>query len=225
MPEYTAPLTGEPMSLKDRIFELLQGTYGLDADAIADRLAVSATEVRRAVGAMLGEGRLWETAEGSYRCVLPPPPWLDLLRESLDCEGWPGLAYFYVPEDFHLELYPAPFVREGEEARGICFMGDWHVDVEALLRLFDGHPAVAFGADSEGLSLSVEGTIQGVYAWVEIRDQPPDDLPPDLVMTRDGGFRELTEEEQEAYAARWLNEGGEDDEPPRLGGLWTRSDN
>jgi hypothetical protein len=210
------------MNLKERIFDLLQGTYGLDADTIADRLAVPAAEVREAVGEMLAEDRLWETAEGKYRCVLPPPPWLDSLMESLYCEGWPGLAYFYVPEDLHLELYPVPFVREGEESRGICFMDDWHVDVDALLQLFDGRPSVNFGAGSGGTSLSVEGTIQGVDAWIEIRDRPPDDIPPDLLMTRDGGFRELTEEEQEEYAAR---DDEEDDEPPRLRGLWAPSDN
>jgi hypothetical protein len=213
------------MNLEERIFDLLQGTYGLDADAIADRLTVPAAEVRKAVGEMLAGGRLWETSEGRYRCVLPPPAWLASLKESLYCEGWPGLAYFYVPEDFHLELYPAPFVREGDEAGGICFMGDWHVDVDALLALFDGHPAVVFGAGNDGTSLSIEGTIQGEDAWVEIRDRPPDDLPPDLLMTRDGGFRELTEEEQEEYATGRPDEDGEDDEPPRLRGLWTPSDN
>jgi hypothetical protein len=212
------------MNLKDSIFDLLQGTYGLAADAIADQLVVPAAEVRKAVSEMLVEGRLWQTSEGRYRCVLPDPPWLEPLRESLDCEGWPGLAYAYVPEDFHLELYPAPFVRQDDEARGVCFMGDWHVDVDALLELFDGRPSVTFGAGSEGTNLSVEGTINGVDAWVEIRDRPPDDMPPDLLMTRDGGFRELTEEEQEEYAARRLVGGG-DDEPPRLRGLWTPSDN
>jgi hypothetical protein len=213
------------MGLEDQIFDLLQGTYGLDADAIANRLAVPAAQIREVVAEMLAGGRLWETAAGQYRCVLPPPPWLESLKESLDCEGWPGLAYFYVPEDFHLELYPAPFVREGEEARGVCFMGDWHVDVDALLRLFDERPSVTFGAGNDGTSLSVEGTINGVDAWVEIRDRPPDDIPPDLLMTREGGFRELTEEEQEAYAARPFVDDGEDDAPPRLHGLWTPSDN
>jgi hypothetical protein len=212
------------MNLQDRIFDLLQGTYGLDADAIADQLAVPAAKVRKAVDEMLLAGRLWETSEGRYRCVLPPPPWLDSVKESLDCEGWPGLAYFYVPEDFHLELYPAPFIRE-EEAGGICFMIDWHVDLDALLGLFDGRPAVVFGSTADGTSMSVEGTINGVDAWVEIRDRPPEDIPPDLLMTADGGFRELTEEEQEEYAARHLEEDREDDEPPRLRGLWTPSDN
>jgi hypothetical protein len=214
------------MSLKERIFDLLQGTYGLDAEAIADRLGVSATEIRAAAGEMLAEGRLWETSEGKYRCVLPPPPWLDKVRESLDCEGWPGLAYFYVSEDFNLELYPAPFVREGDGGRGICFMGDWHMDIASLLGLFDGCPSVNFGAGSEGTSLSIEGTIDGVDAWIEIRDRPPADIPPDLLMTSDGGFHELTEEEQEEYAARSRDDKDEDgDEPPRLRGLWTPSDN
>jgi hypothetical protein len=213
------------MKLKERIFSLLQGTYGLDANAIADQLVVPAAEVRKAVGEMLAEGRLWEPSEGRYRCVLPPPPWLDSVRESLDCEGWPGLAYIFIPEDFHLELYPAPFVREDDEAGDICFMADWHVDVGALFELFDERPSVTFGAGADGTSLSVEGTINGVDAWVEIRDRPLDDLPPDLLMTRDGGFRELTEEEQEEYTARRLDEVGEDDEPPRLRGLWTPSDN
>jgi hypothetical protein len=214
------------MSLKERIFDLLQGTYGLDAETIADRLAAPAAEVREAVGEMLAEGRLWETSEGKYRCVLPPPPWLDTVRESLDCEGWPGLAYFYVPEDFNLELYPAPFVREGDGERGICFMGEWHMDIASLLGLFDGCPSVNFGAGSEGTSLSIEGTIDGVDAWIEIRDRPPADIPPDLLMTSDGGFRELTEEEQEEYAARSRDDRDEDgDEPPRLRGLWTPSEN
>src|SRR5215471_17958471 len=217
----TAAPTGEAVNIKDRIFDLLQGTYGLDADAIVDRLVVPPDEVRKAAGEMLAEGRLWETSEGRYRCVLPPPPWLDFVRELLDCEGWPGLAYFYVPEDGHLELYPAPFIREGDKAGGICFMGHWHLDLEALLGLFDGQPAVAFGATDDGTSLSVEGTIKGVNAWVEIRDRPPDDIPPDLLMTTDGGFRELTEGEQDEYAARHLEDDGEDDEPPRLHGLWT----
>jgi hypothetical protein len=212
------------VNLKDRIFDLLQGTYGLDAEAIAGRLAAPAVEVRKAVSEMLAEGRLWETSEGRYRCVLPPPPWLDSVKESLDCDGWPGLAYFYVPEDFHLELYPAPFIREGHEAAGICFMVHWQVDLDALLGQFDGRPAVAFGSTDDGTSLSVEGTINGVDAWVEIRDRPPDDIPPDLLMTTDGAFRELTEEEQEEYAARHLEEDGED-EPPRLHGLWTPSNN
>jgi hypothetical protein len=213
------------MSLKDRIFDLLEGTYGLDADTLADRLVVPAAEVRMAVDEMLAEGRLWETTEGRYRCVLPPPPWLDSVRESLDCEGWPGLAYFYGPEDLHLELYPAPFVREGVEAGGICFMSDWHVDVDALLGLFDGRPSITFGAGGDGTSLSIEGTINGADAWVEIWDRPIGDIPPDLLMTRDGGFRELTEEEQEEYAARRPEDDREDEEPPGLRGLWTPSDN
>jgi hypothetical protein len=213
------------MSLKEQIFDLLQGTYGLEADVIADRLVVPAAEVRAALGEMLAEGRLWETAEGKYRCVLPPPPWLDSVKEALDCEGWPGLAYVYVPEDHNLEMYPTPFIREGDEAGGISFMGDWHVDVDALLGLFDGQPSVTFGAGNDGTSLSVEGTINGVDAWVEIRDRPPDDTPPDLLMTSDGGFRELTEEEQEEYSARHFDGDGEDDERPRLRGLWTPSDN
>ena len=194
------------MTFKERIFDLLQGTYGLDAETIAGRLAVSAAKVREAVAEMLAEGRLWETSEGRYRCVLPPPPWLDAVKESLGCEGWPGLAYVYVPEDFDLELYPAPFIREGDETGGICFMGHWHVT-------------------DDGTSVSVEGTINGVTAWVEVRDRPPDGIPPDLLMTRDGGFRELTEEEQEEYAAGHLDEDGDDDERPRLRGLWTPSDN
>jgi hypothetical protein len=214
------------MSLKDQIFDLLQGTYGLDADAIAGRLTVPTAEIRKVVAEMLAEERLWETPEGRYRCVLPAAPWLEPLRGALECEGWPGLAYFYVPEDFHLELYPAPFVREGEEACGICFMGDWHMDLEAILQLFDGRPSVTFGAGNDGTRLSVEGTINGVNAWVEIRDRPPEDIPPDLLMTREGGFRELTEEEQEEYAARHFDgEDEQDDEPLRLRGLWTPSDN
>lgn len=104
-------------------------------------------------------------------------------------------------------------------------MADWHVDVDALLALFDGRPSVTFGAGDEGTSLSLEGTIKGVDAWLEIRDRPPEGIPPDLLMTGDGGFRELTEEEQEEYAARLSDEEAEGDEPPRLRGLWTPSDN
>jgi hypothetical protein len=215
------------MSLKDRIFDLLQGTYGLTIDAIADQLAVPASAIRKAVGEMLTEEKLWETSEGRYRCVLPPPPWLDAVKEALDCEGWPGLAYFYVPEDFHLELYPAPFVREDDPAHGICFMLDWYANLDTLLELFDEHPAVMFGSGSDGTRLSIEGTIEGVDAWVEIRDRPPDDIPPDLLMTREGGFRALTEEEQGEYAARGheADEEEEEEEPPHLRGLWTPSDN
>jgi hypothetical protein len=95
-----------------------------------------------------------------------------------------------------------------------------------LLRLFDERPSVTFGAGSDGTSLSLEGTIERMDTWIEIRDRPPDDIPPDLLMTSVGGFRELTEEEQEEYAARHSDgDDGRDDEPPRLPGLWTPSDN
>lgn len=214
------------MDIKNAIFDLLQGTYGLPAEAVAERLAAPAAEVRVALEQMLAEGRLWQTDEGKYRCVLPPPPWMEAVKEAMYCEGWPGLAYFYVAEDCHLELYPAPFVREGGEAAGVCFMGDWHAELGPLLDLFDGEPAVTFGAAGDGTSLSLEGTINGADAWIELRDRPPEDLPPDLLMTRDGGFRELTEEEQEAFAALQRDDArDEDDGPPRLRGLWTPSEN
>jgi hypothetical protein len=215
------------MILSDAIFDLLQGTYGLDADTIATRLAASAAAVRTALDQMLVEGRLWETAEGKYRCVLPPAPWLEAVKEALVCEGWPGLAYLYIPEDLCLELYPVPFVQEGVEPREICFMSHWHVDLEELLALFDEHPAVAFGATSQdGTSFSVEGTIGGVDAWIQILDRPPEGLAPELLMTSDGSFRELSEEEQEEYEQRsHESDDGEDDEPPRLRGLWRPSDN
>src|SRR5947199_38460 len=88
-----------------------------------------------------------------------------------------------------------------------------------------------YGLDAETIAdrlavSSIEGTIDGVDAWIEIRDRPPADIPPDLLMTSDGGFRELTEEEQEEYAARSCDDKDEDDdEPPRLRGLWVPSDN
>jgi hypothetical protein len=213
------------MNLKDQIFDLVSGTYGLDVQAIAAQLVVPETKVRKAVREMLAEGRLWQPDEGRYRCVLPPPPWLGAVQNALDCEGWPGLAFFYVPEDAHLELYPAPFIREGDEDGGLCFMSDWLLDLGELLGLFDPQPVVMFGSNSDGTSVSIEGTINGVDAWVEILARPPKDIPPDLLMTRDGGFRELTEEEQEAYAARHADDDGEEDEPPHLRGLWTPSDN
>jgi hypothetical protein len=215
------------MNLKDRIFELLQDTYGLDMEALSGRLDVPKDEVRRAVSELLAEGRLWETSAGSYRCVLPPPPWLEVVQEALYCEGWPGLSYLTVPEDSCLELYPTPFIREGDEGGGICFMLDWHVELDPLLELFDEQPSVTFGSSGDGTKFSIEGTINGADAWIEIQDRPPDNIPPHLLMTGDGGFRELTEQEQDAYAATYCNrdDDGEEEEPPGIRGLWTPSDN
>jgi hypothetical protein len=215
------------MSINDAIFDLLKGTYGLSPDVIADRLAVSPAKVRKAVAEMEAEGRLWATSEGTYRCVLPPPPWLDAVRDSLDCEGWPGLSYRYIPEDSCLELYPTPFIREGNEDGGICFMIHWHVEVAGFLELFEEQPIVAFGATHrDGTSFSVEGMIGGVDAWIEILDRPPERIPPDLLMTTEGGFRQLTEEEQAEYEPAYRNADDEDNgNPPYLRGLWTPSDN
>ena len=214
------------MNIKDAIFDLLRDTYGLHIDAIAERLALPADAVQKAVAEMLAADRLWETAEGKYRCVLPPPPWLEAVRDALVCEGWPGMSWFYTAEDSCLEVYPAPFIREGEEEDGICFMVDWHVTLDDLLGLFDEKRAIVFGsASQEGTGFSIEGTIDGADAWIRILDRPPEGTPPELLMTEDGGFRELTEEELEEYE-ELPEEGAEDDEePPPLRGLWTPSDN
>jgi hypothetical protein len=223
------------MSVKEKIFDLLEGTYGLDAGDIAERLNISEDHARRTAEQMLAEGRLWETGDGKYRCVLPPPPWLRAVKDSLDCDGWPGLSYSYVPEDRHLEIFPIGFIREGEEHTGICYMSDWLVELNGLLELFDGSPIVHFGGNgANGSSFSIEGTIDGEDAWVEISDRPPPGLPPDLLMSADGGFRELTEEEYEAYEAVYGEEDGEegeyeedegDDTPPPMRGLWRPSEN
>jgi hypothetical protein len=218
------------MNLKDRIFELVQDTYGLDVETIAARLQVSWDEARRAVEEMLVEERLWETSEGTYRCVLPPPPWLRAVKESLDCDGWPGLSYSYLPEDRHLEIFPVGFVSEGHKEDGVCFMTDWLLDLNRLLELFDGRPTIQFGGNGvHGTSISIEGAIQGKEAWIEILDRPPADLPPDLLMTRDGGFRQLTEEEQNEYEATHSGEEDDDDdddnEQPPLRGRWAPSEN
>jgi hypothetical protein len=219
------------MSLKDRIFDLLEGTYGLDVALIAEQLDIPVTKARRAAEQMLAEGRLWETTDGKYRCVLPPPPWLRRVKDSLDCDGWPGLSYSYVPEDRHLEIFPIGFIREGEESRGICYMSDWLVELNQLLELFDENPVVHFGGNGcDGASFSIEGTIDAEDAWVEISDRPPDGLPPDLLMDSDGKFRELTEAEQEMYEETYpeeayLEDQEEDDTPPPLRGLWRPSEN
>ncbi len=223
------------MNLENRIFDLLEGTYGLDAGDIAERLDVSEDNARRAADRMLAVGLLWETADGKYRCVLPPPPWLRAVKDSLDCDGWPGLSFSYVPEDRHLEIFPIGFIREGEENAGICYMSDWLVELNALLDLFDSNPIVHFGGNgADGSSFSIEGTIDGEDAWVEISDRPPRGLPPDLLMTADGEFRELTEVEYEAYETIYAEDEGEEDEqeddevddtPPPLRGLWRPSEN
>jgi hypothetical protein len=219
---------GLSVNINDAIFELLEATYGLNVDAIAERLAVPADEVRKAIQQMLMDGRLWETALGTYRCILPPPPWMDAVRESLSCDGWPGLSWRYIAEDHCLEVFPTPFIREDDKDGAVCFMSHWQVDLDVLWRLFDGQTCVGFGATvQEGASFSIEGTISASDAWIVVLAQPPD-IPPVLLLTTDGAFRKLTEEEQAAYEATHPDEGDDDDDDddwPRFGGLWSPSNN
>jgi hypothetical protein len=153
------------------------------------------------------------------------PAWADAVMQATVCDGWPGLTTQYIGEDHQLLIYPAPFMREGHESEGICWMGHWQVEISDLLDLFE-KPHITFGETNEdGVQLSIEGKIDGEDVWVELSHKPTKNTLPLLLMTNEGGFRELDEEEIADYEEKYGGEGDEEPPPPGSISWWKPSDN
>jgi hypothetical protein len=216
--------------LKTAIWEYMSGRYRTPIKALVDELHQPEQRIRKALELLIVEERVFEIFdEGEeilYRCLFQRPFWVDAVMEATVCEGWPGLTTHYIGEDHQLCIYPAPFIREGHESEGICWMGHWHVEVNELLDLFDD-PQILFGeTNEEGVQLSIEGKIDEEDVWVEFSHKPPKGSLPVLLMTADGEFQELTEEEIADYEERY---GGDDDReekpPPGSIAWWKPSEN
>lgn len=215
--------------LKTEIWEYMSGRYRTPIKALVDEFRQPEERIRKALELLIAEERVYEIFdEGEeifFRCIFERPSWVDAVMEATDCEGWPGLTTHYIGEDHQLLIYPAPFIREGHESEDICWMGHWHVEIDELLDLIED-PHVTFGERSEdGVQLSIEGKIGSEDVWVEFSHRPPKNTLPLLLMTNEGEFRELDEDEVADYEGKYGGE--EDEEPPPPGSIswWKPSEN